>query len=151
MDGPWLSAGPIRPEIRSFQRERFFAIGNVAGEAHPIVAEGISMAIQSAWLLCERLVARQDAALATEAFDALRAIGRDYEHAWRKNFATRIRAAAVFAQLAMRPASSKLVVALLQRTPPILTLGAQWSGKAQPLMSGLAWTASSSRSLTPSC
>jgi menaquinone-9 beta-reductase len=134
-EGPWLSAGPIRPGIRSFRRERFFTLGNATGEAHPIVAEGISMAIQSAWLLCEHLVARKDAALATDASKALRAIGRDYERAWRKNFATRIRAAALFAQLAMRPVTSKLAVALLRRAPPILTLGAQWSGKAQPLRS----------------
>jgi len=135
LDGPWLSAGPIRPGIRPFRRERFFAVGNAAGEAHPIVAEGISMAIQSAWLLCERLVANKDAALATDAPEALGTIGRDYERSWRKNFATRIHAAAFFAQLAMRPATAKLAVALLQRVPPVLTLGAQWSGKAQPLRS----------------
>jgi len=135
LDGPWLSAGPIRPGIRPFRRERFFAVGNAAGEAHPIVAEGISMAIQSAWLLCEHLVANKDAALATDAPETLGTIGRDYERSWRKNFATRIHAAAFFAQLAMRPGTAKRAVALLQRAPPILTLGAQWSGKAKPLRS----------------
>jgi flavin-dependent dehydrogenase len=99
------------------------------------VAEGISMAIQSAWLLCEHLVANKDAALAADAPEALATIGRDYERSWRKNFATRIRAAASFAQLAMRPATAKLAVALLRRAPPMLTLGAHWSGKAQPLRS----------------
>jgi len=133
LDGPWLSAGPMRPGIRPFRRARFFAVGNAAGEAHPIVAEGISMAIQSAWLLCEHLVANKDAVLATDASKALAAIGHDYECSWRKNFATRVHAAAFFAQLAMRPGTAKLAVALLRRAPPILTLGAVWSGKAQPL------------------
>jgi flavin-dependent dehydrogenase len=134
-DGACLSAGPIRPGIRRFGREGIFTVGNAAGEAHPIVAEGISMAIQSAWLLCERLVARKDAALATDAREALAAIGRDYERSWRKNFVTRIHAAALFAHLGMRPATAKLVVALLTRAPAILTLGAHWSGKTQSLRS----------------
>ncbi|MFL5259917.1 MAG: NAD(P)/FAD-dependent oxidoreductase, partial [Hyphomicrobiales bacterium] len=45
-DGPWLAAGPIQPGIRR-PHARVFFTGNLAGEAHPIVAEGISMAIQS--------------------------------------------------------------------------------------------------------
>ncbi len=135
LDGAWLSAGPIRPGIRSFRYEGIFTVGNAAGEAHPIVAEGISMAIQSAWLLCAHLVARKDAVLAADARETLAAIGRDYERSWRRNFAARVHAAALFAHLCMRPASAKLVVALLKRAPKILTLGAVWSGKAQSLRS----------------
>ena len=55
IDGPWLSAGVIQPGIRPRYRDGVFVIGNAAGEAHPVVAEGISMAMQSAWLLAERL------------------------------------------------------------------------------------------------
>ena len=135
LDGAWLSAGPIRPGIRPFGREGIFTVGNAAGEAHPIVAEGISMAIQSAWLLCEHLVAHKDAALAADAREALAAIGWAYERSWRKNFVTRIHAAALFAHLGMRPATAKLIVALLKRAPTILTLGAHWSGKTQSLRS----------------
>src|SRR6202035_1243259 len=59
--GPWLAAGPIRPGVRLPPgRADAFLIGNAAGEAHPIVGEGISMAIQSAWLLCEQLVRSRD-------------------------------------------------------------------------------------------
>jgi flavin-dependent dehydrogenase len=129
-DGAWLSTGPIRPGIRPFHYDGVFTIGNAAGEAHPIVAEGISMAIQSAWLLCERLIARQDAVFSGCAVEA---IGRDYAACWRKNFTRRIHAAAVFAHLAMRPATSKPVLALLKYAPATLTLGAYLSGKAQPL------------------
>src|SRR5689334_5369708 len=107
LDGAWLSAGPIRPGIRPFGRKGIFTVGNAAGEAHPIVAEGISMAIQSAWLLCEQLAARKDSVLAAEASEVLAAIGSEYERSWRRNFVTRIHAAALFAHLAMRPATAK--------------------------------------------
>ena len=53
VEGAWLSAGPIRPAIRRFRSQGVFAVGNAAGESHPIIAEGISMAIQSAALLAE--------------------------------------------------------------------------------------------------
>ena len=128
-DGAWLAMGPIRPGIRSFRYDGIFTVGNAAGEAHPIVAEGISMAIQSAWLLCERLIAHPDAVLSARAVEA---IGRDYAASWRKNFARRIHVAAMFAHLAMRPATAKLSVALLKRVPEFLTLGAYLSGKTQP-------------------
>lgn len=51
--GAWLSAGPIRPGIREVVDEGIARVGNAAGEAHPLVAEGISMAIQSSWLLAQ--------------------------------------------------------------------------------------------------
>ena len=43
----WLSAGPIRPGFRSRFKDGVFIVGNAAGESHPIIAEGISMASQS--------------------------------------------------------------------------------------------------------
>jgi len=59
-EGPWLASGPLRPGIRLGQRRHggddgAFRIGNAAGEAHPIVGEGISMAIQSAFVLADVL------------------------------------------------------------------------------------------------
>jgi flavin-dependent dehydrogenase len=135
LEGAWLSAGPIRPGIRPFALDRIFAVGNAAGEAHPVVAEGISMAIQSAWLLCELLVARKDAILADDARAALAATGRDYERHWRRQFETRIRAAALFAHLSMRPPTARQLVALARRVPAVLTLGAQWSGKTRTIPS----------------
>src|SRR5262245_17672105 len=101
LEGPWLSAGPIRPGIRPRFRGGIFCIGNAAGEAHPIIAEGISMAIQSAWLLCQRLATVHREALTPAA---LAEVGRDYAAAWRHCFARRIRTAALFAQLAISPA-----------------------------------------------
>jgi 2-polyprenyl-6-methoxyphenol hydroxylase-like FAD-dependent oxidoreductase len=126
LEGPWLSAGPIRPGIRPRFTRGIFCIGNAAGEAHPIIAEGISMAIQSAWLLCERLVARRREGL-TDA--VLQEVGRDYADAWLHWFAPRIRVASLFAQLAMRPTAVALLLPLLRLFPAALTLGAGWSGK----------------------
>jgi len=129
-DGVWLSTGPIRPGVRSPFAGGVYFVGNAAGEAHPIIAEGISMAIQSAWMLCERLLDRGSDPCSTEA---LREIGRDYSMAWRNSFVARIRAAALFAQVAMNPAAVKLLLPLFRLVPASLTLGARWSGKANEL------------------
>ncbi len=129
-EGSWLAAGPIRPGIRAQIQGGVFLIGNAAGEAHPIVAEGISMAVESAWLLCERILA---AGAASGESAALARIARSYERAWRASFAGRIRAAALFAGLARRPCAAALLVPLLRRAPRLLTRSAAWSGKDRVL------------------
>jgi flavin-dependent dehydrogenase len=50
-DGVWLASGPLRPGLRAPYRDGVFAVGNAAGEVHPIVGQGISLAVQSAILL----------------------------------------------------------------------------------------------------
>ena len=130
-DGAILSAGPIRPGIRARYADGMFFIGNIAGEAHPIVAEGISMAMQSAWLLCRRLIAHPDAAGSAHA---LARIGRAYAADWDAGFALRLRAAALFANVATRPGAAALALPLLRRFPELLTFGAQLSGKARDLV-----------------
>ncbi len=47
LEGHYLSTGPIHPGIRARHEDGIFFTGNIAGEAHPVIAEGISMAIQS--------------------------------------------------------------------------------------------------------
>jgi flavin-dependent dehydrogenase len=113
--GAWLSAGPIRPGIRGAFDGGMLRVGNAAGEAHPLVAEGISMAIQSAWLLAQCWDRGPQA----------------YARAWHETFAGRIRASSVFAALTVPPARSRASVAILERLPAVLTLGARWSGKAR--------------------
>ena len=130
LDGTWLAAGPIRPGIHGFGTGRLFAVGNAAAEAHPVVAEGISMAIQSASLLCERLIELQ--ALAPEPA-TLAIIRAHYAREWRRNFSPRLHAAALFAHLFMRPLPTRLAAGLMTRFPSVLGLGARWSGKADPL------------------
>jgi flavin-dependent dehydrogenase len=53
--GPWLASGPLRPGLRAPYRDGVFAVGNAAGEVHPIVGLGISLAVRSAELLAETL------------------------------------------------------------------------------------------------
>lgn len=117
----WLSAGPIRPGIRRCYADGVFVVGNAAGEAHPVVAEGISMAMQSAWLLTDRLIAESDE----------RSVARGYTKAWRSSFAPRIRAAAAIAHWAMRPRLVRATLPFLQTWPKLLTLGAWLSGKSK--------------------
>lgn len=50
-EGAWLASGPLRAGVRQPYRDGIFAVGNAAGEVHPIVGQGISLAIQSAALL----------------------------------------------------------------------------------------------------
>jgi menaquinone-9 beta-reductase len=129
--GPWLASGPIAPGIRLQPNENFFRIGNAAGEAHPIIGEGISMAIQSAWLLCAELL-RSDplrSRLADPAWQ--RGVSVRYDADWRRHFSGRLRLASLFAQFAMRPALSAPLLAGLSRWPSLLGHGARWSGKVR--------------------
>ncbi len=119
----WLATGPIRPGIRTRYADDIFRVGNLAGEAHPVIAEGISMAIQSASLLAEVLEGVDCAD--REARDAA---GRRYAAAWSSRFALRLHAARAIALLAMRPATLETFVGSL---PSLLTFGARLSGKAR--------------------
>lgn len=121
----WLSVGPIRPGIR-IRAGGPFLIGNAAAEAHPIIGEGISMAIQSAWLLA-RLLAPQRGRVGDAAL--LWSLQREYARSWRHHFAPRLRLAAMFAHVAMRPALAGCMLPLLQSWPSLLTHAARWSGK----------------------
>jgi flavin-dependent dehydrogenase len=138
LDGAWLSAGPIRPGIRKPYANGVFFTGNAAGEAHPIIAEGISMALQASWSLAGGLIAGGDDVLS--GGDRTDEVGRAYAAEWRKAFALRIRAAAVFAHLAMRPGAVWALRPLLKGFPDILTLGARLAGKTRPLSDvSLGW------------
>ena len=133
--GPWLATGPIRPGIRVRPRGGLFLVGNAAGEAHPVVAEGISMAMQGAWLLAERLIRwRQDGGSAA----ALEAAAVDHAAAWRGAFAPRLYASTMVAHWAMRPAAVAGTLPLLRCFPGLLTWGARLSGKATRVVTVLS-------------
>jgi flavin-dependent dehydrogenase len=123
LDDGWLSAGPIRPGVRERYADGIFRVGNCAGEAHPIVAEGISMAMQSAALLCRLLIAGKAAGRQPAE------IGSRYAAEWDRAFAPRIRASSLFATLAMSPAAASLGLPLMKSFPGLLTFGAHLSGK----------------------
>jgi menaquinone-9 beta-reductase len=123
----WLSTGPIQPGIRRCGFDGIFLVGNAAGEAHPVVAEGIGMAMQSAWLLCKRLTAAGAGVVPRQTLDAVR---NDYASAWRRTLAPRIHAAALIAHWAMSPVAVECALPLLRLFPGVLTAGARLSGKA---------------------
>ncbi len=109
-----LAAGPVRPGIRPRYRDGVHAIGNLAGEAHPVIAEGISMAIQSAGLLTRLLLAER---------------GDRYAAAWRQAFAPRLYAATGIAHLAMYRPTRAAALTLVRAVPAVLGAGARLSGK----------------------
>jgi flavin-dependent dehydrogenase len=118
-----LATGPIRPGARHPYFNGIFFTGNIAGEAHPIIAEGISMAIQSSWLLARQLIAEGPAA------------GPDYAREWKRQFGGRLRAASIFAKLAMSDRGRPVAAQLIRLFPTALTWGAALSGKSAPVMS----------------
>ncbi|MEO5962348.1 MAG: FAD-dependent monooxygenase [Thermomonas sp.] len=143
LSGSWLAVGPLQPGIRTAaQADGQFAIGNAAGEAHPILGEGMSMAIQSAWLLSDQLIAHRAQTTASAAMrPEWSSLGAECTRAWRANFAPRLRFAAVSAHLAMRPHMAAPLLPLLQRWPGLLTSGARLAGKVrQPALSATMTT-----------
>ncbi len=131
-EGSWIGAGPIDPGIRLRADEGLFRIGNAAGEAHPIVGEGISMAVQSAWLLCMELL-RARAWQGGPDCDVSwqRIAARRYAREWRHVFLPRMRLAFAFAHACMRARSGALFLALASLWPGLLSEGARWVGKTR--------------------
>jgi flavin-dependent dehydrogenase len=127
-DGPWLSVGPIRPGIRVNAADSIFRVGNAAGETHPLIGEGISMALQSAKLLAIQLRKVPPGDLNRERHDEVQ---RLYNSAWRRTFTHRLMMASGYAHMAMQPLISRQVGAVLHRWPQLLTQAARWSGKAR--------------------
>jgi menaquinone-9 beta-reductase len=130
LEGAWLAAGPIRPGIRTAYLAGVFMSGNIAGEAHPIIAEGISMAMQSSWLLTRHLIASGNDLMTGRDPTP---VGRAYTNDWQATFSLRIHAAALFARLAVSRRAAGLCRPVLQKVPMLLTLGAKLSGKTKLL------------------
>jgi 2-polyprenyl-6-methoxyphenol hydroxylase-like FAD-dependent oxidoreductase len=105
-------------------------VGNAAAEAHPIIAEGISMAIQGAGMLCARLLAADARYVDRDELAALRVA---YEADWRRQFSARLHFSAALAHLFMAPNTARMASAVVDRAPSLLTLGSRWSGKARAL------------------
>jgi menaquinone-9 beta-reductase len=126
-EGAWLAAGPIRPGIRRFFCDGVFVIGNAAGEAHPVIAEGIGMAMQSASLLSGLLKQRAEALSSARA---AREVALAYEREWRTRSRLRMTAARLFAAVAMRPGAARWSERILREAPSLLSLCARFSGKS---------------------
>jgi flavin-dependent dehydrogenase len=109
---PWLAAGPLRPGARAAYADGVYAVGNAAGEIHPITGEGIAMAIESACLLCD-------------ALDSPAA----YQARWRAAFERRFWASALFARFCAHPRAAGWLRALRGPAPSLLAFAARLSGK----------------------
>jgi menaquinone-9 beta-reductase len=134
-DGVWMAAGPISPGIHLQASDGMFRVGNAAGEAHPIIGEGMSMALQSAWMLAGELLGLKGSVqvppVHTPSAETQALMARRYALQWRREFAARLRLAAVFAHVAMRPAPSQVLFALARLRPGLLTWGARLGGKVR--------------------
>jgi 2-polyprenyl-6-methoxyphenol hydroxylase-like FAD-dependent oxidoreductase len=127
-EGSWLSVGPLRPGIRVSGATRVFRIGNAAGESHPLIGEGITMALQSAALLAARLKIYSAISLTPSRAAEVQ---RGYAASWRSAFEPRLRLAALYAQIAMRPALALPVRTVLRWWPSLLGRAARLAGKAK--------------------
>ena len=126
--GSWLAAGPIRPGIRAAYADDIFRVGNVAGESHPIIAEGIAMALQSGWLVAGHLSQFKlwDEQARSQA-------GEAYTHAWRRQYSTRIKLAAVISTLATSTFGARVMQRFIRQIPMSLSFGAWVSGKTKKM------------------
>lgn len=126
-DLAWLSVGPIKPGVRVDECADIFRVGNAAGETHPLIGEGINMALHSA-----RLVTAHLSRLAPSAIDALQlhSANRAYAAEWRAEFGSRLRFARWFAHMAMRPTIANPLHTLMRACPALMTHAARWAGKA---------------------
>lgn len=127
--GPWLAAGPLVPGMHLRADDTVLRVGNAAGEAHPLIGEGMTMALQSAWLLSHTLQQARSQPQAT-AMSWQTPAARDYAEQWSRLLRPRLRTATVFAHLAMHRVAAPALMALLQASPSLLTRAARWAGKA---------------------
>jgi flavin-dependent dehydrogenase len=128
LHGSWLAVGPIRPGIRLSPVNGMFVVGNRAAEAHPVIAEGISMALQGGEVLGGLLNRwfREG-----QQRDKLPEVARQFARQWKTHFASRVAFSCFLAHWAMRRLTVSATIPLLRLVPAILTQAAAWSGKNQ--------------------
>ena len=127
-DGVWQSVGPVRPGIHAQASGTIFRIGNAAGESHPIIGEGIGMALQSAVLLANEFAQVPGGPLNPHLHSAIQ---ERYSAAWRRAFAHRLSLSKAYDHMAMHPSFTRFAGNMLRRWPRLLTYSARWAGKAQ--------------------
>ncbi len=123
---PWLTVGPLWPGMHAVATGAVFRVGNAAGESHPLIGEGINMALQSATLLARELTRLPPAFTLRNAVE----LQRRYAQAWQREFSRRLRMAALYAHVAMRPYLAAPARRLSARWPALLTQAARLAGKA---------------------
>lgn len=127
LEESWQSIGPLRPGFHACSTRGVFAIGNAAAEAHPLIGEGICMALESAALLATLLGSRPS------RIDERRtaSVREAYLRAAHALFTRRLMLAHVYARLASRERSAAAIAVLVRSWPQALTFAAYVAGKAR--------------------
>lgn len=130
----WHAVGPLRT---GFHRRSVWGmprIGNAAAEAHPLIGEGICMALQSAALLAKLCGHRPKDLRAAYIVD----VQCTHAAICGKEFSGRMRLARLYAQVAMQPSLATAAAIFIKTWPGTLTAGARLAGKARRGLSELA-------------
>jgi menaquinone-9 beta-reductase len=125
--GSWHAVGPLRTGFHLRSAPGILRAGNAAAEAHPLIGEGICMALQSAAILARLLAHRPKDLRAAGIVDVQRA----HAAMCRKEFAARLRLAHLYARVAMQPSLAAAAAILMRTWPRALTTGARLAGKAR--------------------
>ncbi|MGH8202051.1 MAG: NAD(P)/FAD-dependent oxidoreductase [Steroidobacteraceae bacterium] len=123
----WHAVGPLRTGFHPRSVSGIPRIGNAAAEAHPLIGEGICMALQSAAILAKLCGRRPKDLRAAYIVD----VQRMHAAICRKEFSGRMRLAQLYAQVAMQPSLAKAAAILMKVWPGTLTAGARLAGKAR--------------------
>ena len=126
-EGSWRSIGPLRLGFSVTTEPGVLRIGNAAIEAHPLVGEGICMALQSAALLADLLRPRPARIDGIYIGDCQ----RHYARACQRSFAWRLQWSRCCAQMAMHRSVATPLAILMQAWPRALTIAARLAGKAR--------------------
>jgi 2-polyprenyl-6-methoxyphenol hydroxylase-like FAD-dependent oxidoreductase len=123
----WHAVGPLRTGFHPRGIWGIPRIGNAAAEAHPLIGEGICMALQSAAVLAKLCGHRPKDLRPDYVID----VQRTHAATCRNEFSGRMRLAQLYAQVAMRPSLAYAAAILMKTWPGTLTTGAQLAGKAR--------------------
>ncbi len=119
----WNACGPARPGRGVAYHEGAFRVGNAAGEVHPLIGEGVTLALRSAALVAELLPR------GLAAGDSWAEMGRNYTVAWRREFRRRLYASNLFSSVLVHPTWGAFSGGLLRRFPRLLNAAVRYSGK----------------------
>jgi menaquinone-9 beta-reductase len=131
----WHAVGPLRTGFHLRSAAGIPRIGNAAAEAHPLIGEGICMALQSAAILAKLFGHRPDDLRAPYIVDVQRAHAANC----RQEFSARMRLAQLYARVAMQPSLAAAAAILMRTWPRALTTGARLAGKARRGAPELSW------------
>lgn len=123
----WHAVGPLRTGFHPPSVWGIARIGNAAAEAHPLIGEGICMALQSAAILAELYGRRPKDLRAACIVD----VQRTHAATCRREFLGRMRLAQLYARVAMQPSLANAAAIVMRTWPGTLTAGAQLAGKAR--------------------